>query len=301
MKKDRTIRRRPGARRGFTLVELLVVIGIIALLIAILLPSLSKAREAGNRVKCASNIRQLIAGAFLHANDHPRRPLLFPNATGDNDSLCHIIPKYIASPQVAICPSTSNAVRPKVFYPNSMQEYGDLVLNDLHQVAKGPGQSSGHSYEVFAWYDGHVLFPDGHSFDGTMVGDKNEQRGVKPGQAGFVVDAATNGVLKRLGNLKGPTTTVLLFDSDQDPSGDWRRMNNWPDANNHGSAGLNMGFGDGHVEWVPRGPEVIRKYLASYHGAAMDHGFMMKQLPGLRINNVKVGGRTYLQFSYAAQ
>ena len=46
-------------RDGFTLIELLVVISIISMLMSILLPGLSRAREAGKRVHCFSNLRQL--------------------------------------------------------------------------------------------------------------------------------------------------------------------------------------------------------------------------------------------------
>jgi prepilin-type N-terminal cleavage/methylation domain-containing protein/prepilin-type processing-associated H-X9-DG protein len=59
-----------GARRdGFTLVELLVVIGIIALLVSILLPALSKAQDSAKKVQCQSNLRQIVTGALLYAHD----------------------------------------------------------------------------------------------------------------------------------------------------------------------------------------------------------------------------------------
>lgn len=67
-------------KKGFTLVELLVVIGIIIVLAAILLPVLARARAGARRATCASNLRQIGLGFAMYISDHDE---VFPN-TGDH-------------------------------------------------------------------------------------------------------------------------------------------------------------------------------------------------------------------------
>ncbi|MHC4520635.1 MAG: type II secretion system protein, partial [Planctomycetota bacterium] len=59
--------------RGFTLIELLVVIAIIAILMAILIPSLNRAREQGQRAACLSNLKQLTVAWIMYADENDNK------------------------------------------------------------------------------------------------------------------------------------------------------------------------------------------------------------------------------------
>jgi prepilin-type processing-associated H-X9-DG protein/prepilin-type N-terminal cleavage/methylation domain-containing protein len=64
----------PARRRAFTLVELLVVIGIVAVLIAVLMPALARGREHANRIKCAANLRSMGQALTMYVQQYRHYP-----------------------------------------------------------------------------------------------------------------------------------------------------------------------------------------------------------------------------------
>jgi prepilin-type N-terminal cleavage/methylation domain-containing protein/prepilin-type processing-associated H-X9-DG protein len=238
---------------GFTLVELLVVIGIIALLISILLPSLSKARETANRAKCASNLRQIGQAMQLYANENnyafPRG--MYNGTAAIQGNMSSITIDNTTS--LPYGPGTVNATN------NVGQEFWMLLrTQDLVSAVftcpsanfeadqyKGNTNSNVHTPQAQANFSAtnNLAYSIEPAYGNSATGQAVDQ-GFKWTVAAWTADMAlaadlNPGTTAPSGGMT--PLTVRSTSSSKDQQGG--------NSTNHQRLGQNVLYGDGHVDW----------------------------------------------------
>ncbi len=159
------VKKAPHAAAGFTLVELLVVISIIALLIALLLPALAKAKDLANTIVCAANLRTIDIAAMEYSQEFKGQPLppnLYPDS-GLNANHLVLWPAILIVSGIIPVEQGSSANSfynipsiPTVFYDpgdlNSVAQNAVYGAQAYYYWAAVPGQSKGVKVPVVTSY-----------------------------------------------------------------------------------------------------------------------------------------------------